>query len=139
MAITHLFDLGEGGWITDGQKMLDKVMAWAYASDYTQSYYFSGDVTSIVQIVQDNAGNLERAVGELQEKLTSYLSRFFDEVQLECYIVEKMFKGNNLLGEVILRASMIDHTGQVLELSEVMTDKGSVVRKVLDYDPGLYK
>ena len=138
MAITKLFDLGAGGWITDGEQMLDKVMAWSYASHASQSYMFQDDITSIVKIVQDNAGNLERASSELEDKLKNYLSRFFDEVEIECSVVEKNLKGNNLLGEVILRASMRDHTGKLLELSEVMTNKGRVVRTVLDYDPFAY-
>lgn len=135
MAVSCLFDLGPNGWVTDGRKMLDKVMGWIYASDSTQSYYFSGDILSVARVVQENAGNLEKAAAALQERLLTYLSRFFDEVQVECRIVDRELKGNHLFGEVILRATMIDYTGQTLDLVEVMTNKGSTARTVLDYDP----
>lgn len=135
MAVRYLAVLGQKGWVTDGKVMLDMVMSWAYASDASQSYFFNGTITSIADIVQKNAGHLDQAAAALQESLSNYLSKFFDDVQLECSIVEKDLKDFHLIGEVILRASMIDYSGQELQLSEIMTNKGSVLRTVLDYDP----
>lgn len=135
MAVKFIATLGPKGWVTDGKTMLDMVMSWAYASDASQSYFFNKDITSIADIIQKHAGRIDQATVALQEALTTYLSKFFDDVQLECVVFDKEMKDFHLQGEVMLRASMIDHTGQELQLSEIMTNKGSVVRTQLDYDP----
>lgn len=135
MAVKYLASLDNEGWITDGQTILDTVMGWAYASDFSQSRFFAGDITSIAHIVQTNAGKLEKACAELQRILGNYLSKFFDAVEIECSVVEKEFPEFHLLGEVILRASMIDHSGKELQLHEVMTNKGSIARRVIDFQP----
>lgn len=134
-AVKYVPTLGPRGWVTDGKTMLDQVMSWVYASDASQSHFFDADISSMVKVVQDNASDITKACPAIQSLLERYLSKFFDDVQLEVSIVENTFKDHHLRGEVILRASMLDHTGQEVQLVEVMTNKGSLVRNVLDYDP----
>ena len=137
MAVKYLPVLGPLGWVTDGRTMLDTVTSWLYASDNSQSYFFNGDISSIAYVLEKNAGNLEKARGELEEMLTRYYSRFFDQVEVEVRTVERQFKDYHLLGELMIGASMIDHTGEILQLNEVMTNKGSASRTVLDFNPYL--
>lgn len=134
MAVKGIATLGPKGWITDGQTMLDMVMAWAYASDASQSLFFSGKITSIAKIVH-SCKTIESAAPALQSALKEYLSCFFDYVEVQVSVTEKELKGVHLLGELILRASMNDHSGNTLQLHEVMTKSGSVARSVIDHEP----
>lgn len=133
MAVKYIADLGPDGWITDGRTMLDKVTSWLYASDFSQSYFFAEEISSIAMTIQRNAGNLEKARSQLQELLTNYYFNFFDEVSVEITIVDYQFPESHLRGELMIRASMVDHTGTSIDLNEIMTKKGSMSRTVLDY------
>lgn len=135
MAITHIPCLGPKGWITDGRTMLDQMMAWAYASNASQSLFFDGDIISIAAILQKNGGKIDSAVAELQEALNRYLGKVFDNVEITVSKVEKQFVDHYLAGEIMVSGSVVDHTGLQLELHEVMSNKGSAVRQVLDYTP----
>lgn len=134
MAVKYIPALGPRGWITDGKTMLDQVMSWVYAADASQSFFFD-EVASMVKVVQDNASDIQRARPAVASLLESYFARFFDDVQVSVDVVDKEFKDYHLRGELILRASMLDHTGQEVQLVEVMTNKGSLTRQVLDFDP----
>lgn len=134
MAVKFIPSLGPRGWITDGQTMLDQVMSWIYASDASQSFFFD-EVASMTKTIQDHASDIQRARPAVASLLESYFGRFFDDVQVSVDLVENEFKDYHLRGELILRASMLDHTGSEVQLVEVMTNKGSLTRQVLDFDP----
>lgn len=135
MAIKYLASHGPKGWIIDGPGQLDQMMAWAYASNASQSLFFNGDVTSIAAILQTYGGRILEAAPALKEALTRYLGKVFDNVVINVDPVEKMFPNHYLAGELMLSGSVVDWTGQELQLHEVMSNKGSAVRTVLDYIP----
>ena len=128
MASKMLPVLGEEGWVS-GQKKLDYLLAHLYASDYSQTHFFRGEVSSMAKIVQQYQGRLGEARRAVEEMLITYFNRYFDKVEVSVSIAptEDFHQG-----ELILSASLIDETGEKFELHEVMTNKGSLVRTFLN-------
>lgn len=122
--------LGPAGWVDSPDKKLDVLMAHIYASDASQSYFFHRQVSSIAKVIKDNEGKLENARVELRQCLTEYFKKYFDNVEVEVYIYEN---NSFLKGELVLSAEVSDDGGKVIQLHEVMTNKGSLARKILDY------
>lgn len=122
--------LGPEDWIVDPKKKLDTLLAHVYASDASQTSFFTGDVSSIVKVIKDNQGKLENARNEIQNLLETYLIRYFEKVEVNVYIYEN---DDFHKGELVLAAEVTDTNGQKVQLHEVMTKKGSIVRTFLDY------
>ncbi len=123
--------LGPEGWVDASKKKLDYLMAHLYASDSSQTFFFKGKVSSMSKVVKDNQGNLEKCREEVQLMLTEYFNRYFNNVEVTVYIPN----GNESFhkGELVLSAELTNHDGTIVQLHEVMTDKGTLTRKFLDY------
>ena len=88
-------------------------------------------VSSMSKVVKDNQGNLEKCREEVHLMLTEYFNRYFNNVEVTVYIPN----GNESFhkGELVLSAELTNHDGTIVQLHEVMTDKGTLTRKFLDY------
>lgn len=70
--------LSAEGFITDIRKMGDMVMAHYFASDFSQSNAFYGQITSLAYHVQQYGHQPERLRDEIETRVTQYLERYFD-------------------------------------------------------------
>lgn len=122
--------LGPEGWVSGGQKKLDQIMAHLYASDASQSYFFDGQVSSMAKVIKDNQGKLENARDQIQLMLTNYFKKYFNDVEVIVYIYDT---NDFHRGELVLAAEIVDESGAVFQLHEVMSKEGSVVRQFLNY------
>lgn len=125
--------LGPEGWVSDGKKKLDQALAHLYASDASQSYHFPGQVSSMAKVVYENQGNLDGAKDEIQKMLTKYFNVYFYNVEVIVYIYDT---NDFHKGELVLAAVMEDDEGKTIQLHEVMTNQGSLVRQFLNYQYG---
>lgn len=128
--MTYVPVLGKEGWVKDGKKKLDILMAHLYASDASQSHFFFGEVASMVKVVKENQGRLQLARESVQAMLENYFSKYYNTVGVNVYINES---NDTLRGELVLSAELIDEDGIAYQLHEVMTNKGSLTRKFLNY------
>lgn len=137
---TYIPVLGPKGYLGDPKEKLDQVMAWAYASDYSQSYHYQGKIMSIPYEMQNLEGGLHGVATRLQDKLTNYLNHYFNEVQVQVDVADDYFTNLDggqeaLRGALILRARVTDSSGLTLELHETINKEKSLVRKILNFDP----
>lgn len=123
--------LGPEGWVSDPKKKLDSILAQMYCSDFSQTFFFSREVSSMAHIVKEYQGRLGEAAEATKRMLEEYLGKYFQEINVLVYVVEN----NSILsGELALAGMCTDAaTGMVLQIHEVMTRQGNVVREVLDY------
>jgi hypothetical protein len=82
--------LTDSGWITSSPQILDNLLADAYESDYSQTALYRGQVFSIAYVIQEGQGDIPRTIGLLQEGLSRYLKRYFQEVAVEVYRVSAL-------------------------------------------------
>jgi len=80
--------LSSDGFITEIRKKADMVMAHYFASDYSQSNAFLGEVTSLAYQVQQYGSDTNRLKEEIETKLTRYLERYFDAASVTVTITD---------------------------------------------------
>lgn len=66
------------GFITDIRKTCDLLLAHYFASDFSQSNCFMGEISSLSYQVQQYGSDPDRLKSDIEVKLTRYLERHFD-------------------------------------------------------------
>lgn len=74
--------LGPGGWVEDVHERLNKAMAWAYVADASQDSVFRDSIISIPNLISMYGNNPENLSREMTSKLTEYLNRHFQAVNV---------------------------------------------------------
>jgi hypothetical protein len=77
----------DAGYINDPAKKLDCLMSDFFEAEHSQSYLFFNQVTSFPWILQQYQSQPEEIVNQLRVRLRPYLLRYFDDVQVECALV----------------------------------------------------
>lgn len=77
----------DAGYINDPAKKLDCLMSDFFEAEHSQSYLFFNQVTSFPWILQQYQSQPEEIVNQLRVRLRPYLLRYFDDVQIECALV----------------------------------------------------
>lgn len=73
----------EDGWVTGPTRQADLLMAHFLESDHSQSYLWTGGITSLAKIIEKTNGDIEAFCMECQKSLALYFSRYFEDVVVE--------------------------------------------------------
>lgn len=71
------------GYIYDPAKKLDNLMSDFYEAENSQSYLFTGHISSFPYIIQMYERDPEVVVAKFRDTLTKYLGKYFDTVAVE--------------------------------------------------------
>ena len=74
--------LGTQGWVTDDTNIMDLLLSHFFLSDYNQTQLYPGNVISLPEIIQKNSNQIDGIINELKNKLTNYLNRYYDDVEV---------------------------------------------------------
>lgn len=83
---TTLPSLDDSSWLNANNNPLivgNKLFAHLLASDFSQTYLYPGEVTSLAYIIDRNKDDLRGLIEDLQDSLTKYYNRYFDGVETE--------------------------------------------------------
>lgn len=98
--------LSSEGFITDIRKLADTIIAHYFASDYSQSNVFYGEITSLAYQVQLYGNDPDRLKEEIQSRCTRYLERYFDAAIVNVSINEN--PGGTKFGyEIVFDATVV--------------------------------
>lgn len=75
--------LSAGGWLSGLQEKTDLLMAHIFAANASQSFVFSGKVTSVQGIIEANVGNVNRFCQNLRSALEVYFGNYFQHCLCE--------------------------------------------------------
>lgn len=75
--------LSTQGWVSDVTALADRLMAYFFISDYSQTRYFPGSVSSLPYLVQRHGSDPFTLRQRTRDTLYSYLSAYFDSVDIE--------------------------------------------------------
>ncbi len=81
--MAKLATLDQDGNIDSPSKIADRLMAYFYASDFSQSTASYGDIISLPAIIQKNSNNPDQVVSDVSSGLTSLFNPFFDTVSFD--------------------------------------------------------
>lgn len=73
----------DAGFIYDPGKKLDCLIADFYEAEHAQSLLFRGSIASLPYIIQQNPDDESGVINDIRTTLTSYLSKYFDDVIVE--------------------------------------------------------
>lgn len=75
------------GWVTDPASKFDFLLSHFFLSDYNQTYLYKGYVASLPKIIETNGNNIDGAIYDLRSSLNNYLTRYYDQVEVEVVLV----------------------------------------------------
>ena len=77
-----------GGWVSDPKEKLELAIAHTLVSDFSQSTYFAGAITSLPYVIFLHQNDPIIMAGEMENTLSTYLSKFFENVTVEVEVID---------------------------------------------------
>lgn len=75
--------LSEDGWVTDSVKVADYLLSHFFLSEYSQTYIYHQQVSSLPWILQVTQGDMNATIDKTRRTLSEYFSRYFNNVEVE--------------------------------------------------------
>lgn len=83
MATTSIVPtMSTSGYVSDTNTKFDFLISDFFTSDYNQTAVYPGYVSSVQRILQDSGNNVASVISSLNNKLTTYLNRYFTYVNV---------------------------------------------------------
>lgn len=123
--------LSSEGWITDIRKKADQVMAYFFASDYSQSNLFYTNIASLAWLVQQYGNDTTALQSAVESTLQQYLERYFTGVRLTVTIEDTTETGGGRYN-IILDATVVEGEYRY-SLGKLIETQNNKVVKIIDY------
>lgn len=123
----HYPSLSEDGWVNNSVKLADKLLSDFFISDYSQTYLYSGAVSSFPWIIQNKQGNVTETAALVQSTLNVYFSRYFNNVVVESQ--DQTSADSPSKGQITLYVKFTDDdgieyvVGKLLEIADMNITK----------------
>jgi hypothetical protein len=75
--------LSEDGWVDNSITKADNLLSDWFVSDFSQTYLYTGAVSSLPWLIQDNNGDLVSTAKAARTNLNYYFSQYFNSVVVE--------------------------------------------------------
>lgn len=80
--------LTTNGWVRDIVATATRLMDYFLASEYSQTQFYYGEVSSLQYLIQQHGHQPEVLAQRTQQQLNRYFSRYFDRVRVNAEIEE---------------------------------------------------
>lgn len=127
-AIRYLPSLSPDGWVSSPQKKFDYLLSHFLVAEYSQSYIFAGQVSSLTYLVQLYQGDVEGFCNALQTTLIRYLNSQFNNVVADITQVDVAAQSK---AAVRMFITVDDDQGNTLNASYMIKTSGSVISEIL--------
>lgn len=126
--------LSEDGWLTSSVSKADALFSHFILSDYSQTYIYYGNITSFPWILQKNQGNIKSLINDLQNSLTLYFGRYFNNVQVESTEEPNLNSPSKQI--ITIYISFEDSDNKVYNLAKLLEISDLKVKKIIDISNG---
>lgn len=75
--------LSTDGWVYDSLHIADHLMSDFFLSEYSQTALYPKEVASLPYIIELNKEYPDKVADAIQERLSTYFSRYFSNVEVE--------------------------------------------------------
>jgi hypothetical protein len=135
MAEQALFpSLSEDGWVTSPEKTADYLLSHFIVADASQSYVFSGNVSSLPKILQETQGDIMQTCIAVRQSLNDYFSRYFNNVVTE--VSEIPNTQNPAKQQIGIYVKYTDTSGVEHVLGKELRMANSIVESVIAINNG---
>ncbi len=126
--------LSEDGWVNNSIKTCDYLLSHFFLSDYSQSYIYHGQVSSLPWIIQQTQGNMSRTVSLTQQTLSGYFSRYFNNVVVEVSEIEDA--NNPSKGEITIYVKFTDAENKEYVVGKLLHITDLTISKIINLSNG---
>lgn len=123
--------LSSDGWVFDDSIVADYLFSDIYLSDYSQTQFYKGYVTSIGYVVQENSGSVSDTVIALRTAINDYFSRYFTSVVVETEDITKESDGSK--ANISIYVAYTDYQGNNKVLAKVLTTLNGKATSITEY------
>lgn len=81
MADIPVPSLTRAGWITEIKDKCDLLMSYYFYSDYSQSNFYLGNISSLPDIINKYGNEQNKIAFQMQDQMHLYLLRYFESVE----------------------------------------------------------
>lgn len=135
MAEQALFpSLSEDGWVTSPEKTADYLLSHFIVADASQSYLFSGNVSSLPKILQETQGDIRQTCNEVRQSLNEYFLRYFNNVVTEVNEIPNLL--NPAKQQIGIYLKYTDSNGVEHVLGKQLRMANSIVESVININNG---
>ena len=123
--------LSTDGWIVDPVRALDRLMAYFFESDKSQTYLYGENVASLAYIYAMKGGDPDSMASTIVSELESMLGRLYHTVEIDCKASK--FSDNDNLTELTLAVQVTDADGTRYDLAKIIRGNKTKVVEIIDY------
>lgn len=121
--------LSESGWVTSSEITADAMFSHFFATDYSQSNIYLGNISSFAWIVQNNLNDMTGLIAAVRSALATYFARYFDNVTVE--VQEKADLTDASKVGITIYLTFTDHEGKTYNLARLVRDIGSKTASIV--------
>ena len=121
--------LSESSWLTTSQRIADAVIAHFLISNYSQSNIYTGNVSSMAYVIEQGQGDVNKTISLLENTLTTYLKRYFNQVSIE--IKELNISNNSSNVSLTMYLGLIGLDGVGITLDKLISRVNSSTFKMV--------
>lgn len=123
--------LSSDAWISDPSRALDRLMAYFFESDKSQTYTYGNNIASLAWIYTEYASDPDRMASILAQSLETYLGRYYPQVSAACSA--KQYENNINKIELTLSVQVRDSSGAIFDLTRLIRGDNTKVLEILDH------
>lgn len=127
--------LSENGWIDSPVTVSDALFSHFLLSDYSQTYLYKDQVSSLPWIIQDTQGNISDTIIATQDTLSKYFIRYFDNVVVEVTEIPNIAEPSK--GQISIYLQFTDTEGVQHVLGRLITIIDSKISEIISINNGV--
>ncbi len=126
--------LSEDGWVTASNKVGDRLFANFFCSDYSQTYLYLGEVSSLAYLIQHHQGDMVGLLTATRNTLTKYFTRHFNNVVVE--VTDSTTVEDPSRAAISIYVKYTDTEGLEFVLGRLVEYADTVIKKIITINNG---
>lgn len=128
--------LSGDGWVNSSLKVADYLLSHFFLSDYSQTYFYEGYVASMPWIIQDTQGDMSKTCKVVQETLSTYFTRYFNDVVVEVTDVTDETNDPSR-GQISIYLNFTDTENKQYTMAKLINIIDSKIKSIIDINNGV--
>lgn len=126
--------LSESAWVTSPEKTADLLFSCFFVSDYSQTFRYIGEVSSLPWILQQAQGSISQICTDTQATLVKYFSRYFSNVV--CEVTEIPNPENEAKQQISIYLKFTDSSGKEHNLGKLVRMSNTTIDSIVKINNG---
>ena len=126
----YLPTLSEEGWVQSSAEQADYLLSHFFASEYSQTHLYQGNVASFQWILQNGQGDMVKTTNEIKTTLSFYFAKYFTGVDAECTYKEETPNSSKIVISIFM--TFTDAAGKTYSLGKALDIVNSKISKIIN-------